>query len=246
MFLQGDLRPFRLREPFHILRFPHELLAQHGELEVERPGAFAAHLFSSSLLVMITLRLDYILLGIYRPASDVGIYSIGVQLALPLTFLTGAVNSSLFPRVSAARSGEALRRLAIQAIKMSGIACLAAIAYSVIVPQLAPAILGERYRSSVLLGHILCFRGCLSLLACPLAVVGYGLGLARSYILVNLSQLLVVAMIDWFYLPQFGAIVPALALIANDLIGLLGIAILLWGVRSRLQAKEVTKPTTSC
>jgi hypothetical protein len=53
-------------------------------------------------------------------------------------------------------------------------------------------------------------------------------------------------MIDWFYLPQFGAIVPALALIANDLIGLLGIAILLWGVRSRLQAKEVTKPTTSC
>ena len=234
MFSRSEFSLFRLRRPMDLLRYPHELFTQEGGLEIEKPGAFATQLFFSSLLVMITLRLDYILLGIYRPASDVGLYTIGTQLAMPLTFLTGAVNASLFPRVSAARSPRELRLLAKQAVQMSALACVGAVVYSLFAPQLAPVILGERYRSSVILGHILCLRGCLSLLACPLAVVGYGLGLARSYVFINLLQLMLVASVDLLYIPAYGPIAPALALVINDLVGLLGIVTLIWRLRTRL------------
>jgi O-antigen/teichoic acid export membrane protein len=234
MWSHSDLSLFRLRSPISIIRYPHELLIQEGDLHVEQPGTFATHLFLQSLLVMTTLRLDYILLGIYRPAYDVGIYSIGTQLAMPLALLTGAITSSLFPKVSAARSSHSLRVLAIRALKMSGVACLGAIIYSLIVPELAPVLLGERYRSSILIGHILCVRGCLTLLAAPLEVVGYGLGLAKSYVRLNIVQLVAVSAINFFYVPHYGAIVPALALIANDGIRVVVIGWLMWRKRAEL------------
>jgi O-antigen/teichoic acid export membrane protein len=205
---------------------PHEEPAM--DLHVDRPDQFAKYLMISSLLVMVTLRLDHWMLGTFRSAADIGLYSIGTQLAMPLNIVLTALTTSLFPRMARSHSHQDLLSLLRRAVKLCGCGFIGAAAYSIVVPQMAPFILGESYRPSVFIGHILCVRSALSILACPLAVIGYGFGFAKQYMAVNAVQVLVVLTINVLFVAQHGPLIPALALLANEIVGALAIAVLIF------------------
>jgi O-antigen/teichoic acid export membrane protein len=74
---------------------------------------------------------------------------------------------------------------------------------------------------------VLCFRCILSLIAAPLGAVSYSFGMVRFYPLMNLVQLAMVVGLNILLLPTWGPMGAAIALLANDTLGLIVIASLM-------------------
>ena len=84
---------------------------------------------------------------------------------------------------------QLLRRTFRASIVLAGVG----IVYALTVPLLVPMLFGAAFGRSVLLGQVLSLGYCVAILANPLGVVGYALGLARitgASILFNLELLL--------------------------------------------------------
>ena len=89
----------------------------------------------------------------------------------------------------------------------------------IVVPLLAPLLLGEAYAPSVTLGQVLSLRYALAILICPIGVIGYSFGMVRVYWWINLVQLAGVLTINLLFLTRIGPMASAFALIANEVIG---------------------------
>ena len=87
-------------------------------------------------------------------------------------------------------------------------------------PSLVPIIFGSEFSRGESLGRVLCFRYSLSFLVNPVHMVGYYFELVKFYWLVNLLQLSVVVLMILLLVPAIGAMGAALALVANELVGL--------------------------
>ena len=130
-----------------------------------------------------------------------------------------AFNTVLWPRASAATSREETMLLLKKTVKVSSIVFLFVLIYSFFAPMLITYIYGLAYDSSTMLSRILCFRYSISILVCPIGIIGYNLGFIRIYWKVNLIQLIFVVLINVFLLPVIGVYASALALIINELTG---------------------------
>ena len=192
------------------------------------PRRFAMYHIISSLVVMITMQCDVWMMGFYLEKVELGVYSAAARFALPLSILLGGLNTALWPRASALQTPAELRRLLKKTLLVSFALASGGAAYAVAAPLLAPLVFGESYREGVLIGQLLCLRSCLSILICPVGVLGYAMGLVRVYWLINLIQLAFVVALNMFLLPRFGAKGAAMALLANDLVGFAMAGMLLW------------------
>ena len=190
------------------------------ELDRQSVHGFAFYQMISTLTVLLTLQADVWLMGYFLDQEQLGIYSAASRFALPLTIVLGGLNTALWPRASALRTLSDTRRLLQKTFGVSlGIAA-AGTAYSLAAPLLAPWLFGEAYSGGILIGQLLCLRTCLSILICPVGVVGYSLGLVRVYWLINVVQLALVVGLNVVLLPRLGPLGAAVALVANDLAGL--------------------------
>jgi O-antigen/teichoic acid export membrane protein len=188
-------------------------------MDATDPGRFAFLMLLSSVIVMLTLRADIWLMGAFLDESQVGIYSAATRFTLPLTIVLNALNTALWPRVSALANAQVAMSLLKKTFRLSFLAAGGGLLYAMVVPLFTPLLFGSRYVDSVLLGQLLCLRYCFSLLICPVGVIGYSFGLARVYWLVNFIQLVIVVIMNVLLLPVYGPIGSALALIVNDVIG---------------------------
>lgn len=202
----------------------------------EEMGAFAAYMVLASILVMVTTRMDVWLMGVFLDKGQLGQYSAASRVSLPLVVLLGALNTALWPRVSAAGAGESLR-LMRRTLHLTVPAAVLGVGYALFVPLLMPGIFGEAYRDGILLGQVLSLRYCFSLLISPLGLIGYSLGLVRVYWGINLIQLGVVVGLNLLLLPRIGPLASALAMLANELVGAVIIGILI-GRRMRRMKEE--------
>ena len=194
----------------------------------ETAAGFAKFHLVSSIVVMITQRLDIWLLGIFVTRDQVGVYNAAGRFTLPLVMLLGATTAALWPRASAATTPGAVRALLRKTLRLTAPAAIGALGYAAVVPLFAPALFGENYAGSVLLGQLLCLRYVLAILCAPLGVIGYSLGLVRVYWLINLLQLTIVLTINLVLLPRIGPVGSALAYLANELVGLALVGTLTW------------------
>jgi O-antigen/teichoic acid export membrane protein len=194
---------------------------------LESPDVFAFYMLLSSVLVILIMKADVWLLGYFLDMRSVGLYNAGARLSLPLATLLAAINTALWPRASSLVRIEDKIALLRKTIRLCSLVALAGLGYAIVAPLLAPFLFGARYARSVFLGQLLCIRYLLALLACPVGVVGYTLGFVRIYWLVNLLQLLIVLGLNVVLLPMIGPVGSALALIANDAVGLVCIGMLI-------------------
>jgi len=181
--------------------------------------AFARYMLLSSLVVLLTLRADVWLMGALLDAAQVGAYAVATRFTVPLTILLGAFSTALWPRIAVATSHDATVALLRRTFKFSCIVAAACVPYAIAAPLVAPDLLGEAYRDSALLGQLLCIRGTLSILICPIGIISYNLGMVGKYWLVNMLQLAVVVSLNLWLLPVVGSAGAAVALIANDAVG---------------------------
>lgn len=182
-------------------------------------GSFAFYMFLSSLAVMITLQADIWLLGFFLDKSLVGIYNVEKYFSVPLLVLLGAVNTALWPRASALAHRHQSIGMLKTTFKFSALIAGVCIIYSILAPFTTPWIFGAAYSSGILIGIVLCIRYCISILTCPIGIIGYNFGLVKVYWWINLIQLAAVVGINIWLLPVIGPMGSAIALIVNEIIG---------------------------
>jgi O-antigen/teichoic acid export membrane protein len=213
-------------------------------LEGSSPNSFALFNLLSTVIVLVTMRADVWLMGVFLDQSQIGIYSVATRFTLPLTIVLGALNTALWPRASALSSATGTVALLRKTLRMGFLVSLAGVVYALIGPLVAPWLFGAQYASSVLLAQILCLRYCLAILYTPIGVIGYSFGLVRAYWWINLLQLVPVVVINVLLLPVYGPVGSALALIANEIVGF----VLVWVLVRRKMSeweKAPAKPLPS-
>lgn len=183
------------------------------------PGTFAMYNVISTLIVMVTLRLDVWLMGAFGRPEQIGLYTVASRFALPLGLMLAAVGGALWPRASARTDPRAALVLLRRTFQLSIPLGLLAIVYALAVPLLTPLLFGSAYQGSRLLGQVLCIRYALAILIVPVGVVGYSLGFVRVYWIINLVQLVAVAIVNVMLLPRIGPMASALALVVSEVIG---------------------------
>lgn len=184
------------------------------------PGTFAFYMVLASVIVMFTMQADVWLMGYFLQKDQVGIYNVATKLAQPLIMFLTAFNTAIWPRASSIVSTDDTISFLKKTLKISLLVFIAAFIYSVGVPYLIPLIYGKAFSASVLIGQLLCLRYSISILVSPVGIIGYNLGLVRIYWINNLVQLVVVVLINIFLLPVIGPVASAIALIGNEVTGL--------------------------
>ena len=207
------------------------------------PGAFAMYNMISTVVVMITLRLDVWLMGVFGRPEQVGLYTVASRFALPLGLLLAAVSGALWPRASARSDPREALVLLKRTFQLSLPLGAFAVVYALVVPLLTPALFGSAYDGSRLLAQVLCIRYALAILIVPVGVIGYSLGLVRRYWIINLVQLVVVAAINVVLLPRIGPMASALALVASEILGVTLAGALLVRRARRIRSDDRTEAT---
>ncbi len=96
--------------------------------------------------------------------------------------LLGALNAALWPRAAQSQREGGTATVAEDLGANSGPLLCFGTVYAFTVPLLAPMLFGPAFGRSVLLGQVLSPGYCVAILANPLGLVGYALGLARIYL----------------------------------------------------------------
>ncbi|HEX7574218.1 MAG TPA: oligosaccharide flippase family protein [Bacteroidota bacterium] len=203
----------------NLLHGPRQEISPSETAVEAAPGVFAGFNLVSTIIVMVVTRADVWLMGLLLNQHDIGIYTVGTRFALPLTIVLNAITAALWPRASASKSNRETVVMMSQTFRLCAIVALCGAVYAIVVPLLAPVLFGHAYAESVILGQVLSLRYALAILICPVGVISYSFGMVRVYWWINLVQLAVVLLINFVFLPRIGPLASALALVANEIIG---------------------------
>jgi O-antigen/teichoic acid export membrane protein len=194
----------------------------------DTPTTFARFNLASTLIVLVILRLDVWLMGVYLDKSEVGIYNIATRFTTPMAILLTAIGGALWPRASSQLSLGEIRALLVKTFRFCGILAILSALYALFVPILAPLLFGKAYEGARLLGQVLCLRYAFAILIAPIGVIGYSLGMVRIYWMINLVQLAAVLLINILFLPLYGPLASAIALLVNELLGVTLSGVVVW------------------
>ncbi|RKX58726.1 MAG: hypothetical protein DRP29_06015, partial [Thermodesulfobacteriota bacterium] len=109
---------------FSFLLLNKEFSSRNGELEevsLKQILSVSIPMLLSSSLFMVMSWTDTIMLGMWRPEEEVGIYNVAVRLSMITSFTLGAINSIAAPKFAefwGKRNLEGLKRIAQQSTKL--------------------------------------------------------------------------------------------------------------------------------
>lgn len=185
-----------------------------------KPQSFAIYLLASSLIVTIFTRLDIWMIGAMLSETDVGIYKLASYFAIPLALAVGALNTTLWPRASKLTTQAAINAFIRKTIRISSLLAIPSSIYILSMYWLPQLIFPIHSASITALAMALSSRYILAILITPAAVVGYSLGMSRTYVLVNTLQLGCIFTINNAFIDSVGLYAPAIALILSELIAI--------------------------
>ena len=119
-------------------------------------------------------------------------------------------------------------KMLMTTFKFSALISLGSLIYAIFAPLTLPLIFGTAYSGGILIGIVLCFRWCISILFCPIGIIGYNFGLVKVYWIINMIQLVFVLGISILLIPLIGPMGSAIALIINEIIGSSMVGLILW------------------
>lgn len=224
----SDFKVSKINQIKSIFKSPREKNLEKYLEEKTTPDTFTYYMILTSVIVIMTMQSDVWLMGHYLSKDQVGIYNVAMKLAAPLAMFLNAFNVSLWPRASALVKINDTKIFLRKTVKVSFLVFFVALLYSFIVPILIPVLYSSTYSNSIFISQLLCFRYCISILVCPVGIIGYSLGLVRIYWIINLFQLILVLFINIILLPVLGPIASAISLICNELVGFILTGIIIW------------------
>jgi Membrane protein involved in the export of O-antigen and teichoic acid len=197
-------------------------------LESSSIGSFARFNFLDRMVSVGAASAAVWIMGIFLAKSQVGIYSAAVSVALPISLLVAAINTALWPRLTAATTLQGNRDLLRSAMLLTIFAVVGGLFYAVFAPLLMPLVFGAAYASGIPVARLLCFGWCIYLLGLPIGLVGYNFGVVRISWLINLVSLIIIITVNVWLLPIIGPLAAASAFVIATIFGTMCNGIFLW------------------
>lgn len=173
---------------------------------------FGLKTWFASTLGIVNLRLDLLLMSVFLSATEVGLYGLANNLMIPLTVVSGAAALVLLPKVAREQCPEGfslaahqVRRIRKEARRNLVLALAIGIAVAAATPFVIGLLLGESYRGSVLLVHIL-IPGYVARAYLGVIVAG-AIGMRRAWLgtVAEGAAIILTAALLPILLPRFGA-----------------------------------------
>lgn len=182
-------------------------------------------IFYSSLIVLISSKADIFVIGLLFDVKTIAIYSVALKYSMPMVLLFSGLSSYLTPKL-ANLSDVPIKKH----IKKYTLLIIPLLIYSIIFPFTAPNIFGLEYIDSIYLAQILCLKYVIALLYLPFSLVGYNKGFHKTYVWLNLYQLLSQILIIINTYEYIGIYSIAIAMLISEFIT---VAVLLWKWNSK-------------
>jgi O-antigen/teichoic acid export membrane protein len=188
---------------------------------------YSGWLFAFSLLFMLFDRLDVLMLGYFKQATEVGIYSVAFMLVRPIEMVPETLNVVFLPKVAKFTMKAQVFRYFRDTLKVTalvGVICLLLVIFA---KQIIVTFYGEAYLRSVGLFQILIGAFILLTILNPVNLVGHALNKPQLFTMMAGINLLLNFTGNLIFIPPYGAVGAAVVtLVSRVLGGIIGFIIL--------------------
>lgn len=189
--------------------------------------AYSGWMYLFSLLFMLFDRLDVLMLGYFRQAVEVGVYSVAFTLIKPFELIPETFNTVFLPKVSKFTSKNQIYSYFKDTLKVTGLIAVIGILLIFLAGPLITTFYGTKYLASIRLFQILVGAFILLTMINPLNLVGHSLNKPQVFALMAGINLFLNFFGNLIFIPRYGALGAAVVtLISRVLGGLIGFLIL--------------------
>ena len=203
------------------------------ELKSQLTG-YNSWLFVSIFATTVIGNVDAQVLAHYHDNMTLSAFSAAGRLTLPIQILVASMTTTLLPRLSAVKEVSEMRRYlktVISLIVPLGILILASCWF---VPPVLIWIAGKSYSGITSLLQLQILMILIMLLTNPIGLVLNGWGWSRLLAILNVGQLIVDLVLDFLWIPRWGATGAVLATLVVNLMGMVTIYSAVWyGLRQK-------------
>jgi len=166
--------------------------------------SFSKWITLSILCVTVYNRLDVFMLTRLTDSEQVGVYSSAYRLAFLFPFITGALTTVLFPKVSALSDPRDVQRYLRRVLYAAGIVVMVLPPALLLAAPLVTTIFGSDYAAAVPIFRILALGFSISIIVNPVGLAFYALGRPELLALLNALQLVFLFPANLWLIPRFG------------------------------------------
>ena len=188
---------------------------------------YSGWLFAFSLFFMLFDRLDVLMLGYFRQATEVGIYSVAFMLVRPIEMIPETLNVVFMPKVAKFTRKDQIYRYFRSTLKVSGLVGIVCLALIVFAKQLILAFYGAEYAPSIGLFQILVGAFILLTILNPIGLVAHSLNKPQIFTMIAAINLALAFTGHLIFIPLYGTYGAAVVtLVSRVLGGIIGFFIL--------------------
>lgn len=191
----------------------------------------------SSSANIILQRLDILLISIIGTYSQIGFYNAAFQLCAIVSVLPYVLSKVMLPRVSSLSHDEVFDFIK-KLYKPIFLFIAALIMVLPFAKNIIPAILGSEYNDSILIFQLLSIAFAISFATIPIEQGLYATDKPKFIFAGRIAQILVITAIIMLFVPKYGIIWGAIAVIAGRLINLCIVLFSLVNIKLLLEEKE--------
>lgn len=206
---------------------PAQTLTQPARRTWSELTAFSKWLWASTLLLLLTTRLDLFMLSHWAPAAAVGVYALAFSLSMKMDIINQTRLTVLLPSVSSLYRRSQMRTFVAHNLARS--IPLAAV-FAVAIPffdSFIVAVYGPAFADAAPVLTILTFVVIVDLVTTPLTLLGYPLNQPWALTASEAMQIVTLALAGWLLIPALGPIGAALARLSSKVIGAVFIFVVL-------------------
>lgn len=190
-------------------------------------GSYSGWMFLFIILFMVFDRLDVLMLGYFKAASQVGIYSVAFILVKPFELIPETFNTVFLPKVSKFRKKFEIKRYFKDTIKVTSLIGVMGIIAIFVAEPIVVTFYGEEFAPSARLFQILIGAFVLLTMINPINLVAHTINKPELFSLMAAVNLVLNFTGNLIFIPKYGALGAAVVtLVSRVLGGLIGLIIL--------------------
>lgn len=204
--------------------------------------SYSRWMFAFSILFMLFDRLDVLMLGYFKQASEVGLYGVAFTMIRPFELLPETLNTIFLPKVSKFTRKLEISKFFRDTLKITLlVGSLCAILIVVARPMML-FFYGQQYEQSIQLFQILVGAFILLTVLNPFTLLGHTINKPQLFVIMAAINLVLNFTGNIIFIPRYGAVGAAVVTLVSRVAGgILGLLILKFYLDRWQEEKEVTK-----
>ncbi|MBD3178611.1 MAG: oligosaccharide flippase family protein [Candidatus Latescibacteria bacterium] len=206
-------------------------------------SSYSGWMFLFIVLFMVFDRLDVLMLGYYRAATQVGIYSVAFILVKPFELIPETFNTVFLPKVSKFKKKFEIFRYFRDTIKVTALIAVMGLVIIFIARPIVVTFYGDDFIPSVRLFQILIGAFVLLTVINPINLVAHTINKPQLFSLMAAINLILNFTGNLIFIPPYGALGAAIVtLISRVLGGLIGLLILKFSISRWVEVDDTEIP----